>query len=217
MNPDQIIVIRSGKAIDLTLLSGRYKYIIFTGGHGDIYDSSTRYHGQPSYFNGMRVEDFERALKTCTFTSDLLILDSCFSALSLPIFIEKKVLSLNGSAIVSIGACPGWTNAFLGRGKGEAFFSIYNDFFEEMLREVAPEYNSLAIYRNKNGEGKLYQRSYSNLKESLVNSNFSSVDAIIEDIDQMEMYLKNKEIEIEKKSIKELQDLFREGLKRKKL
>ncbi len=216
LQPDELIVVSPGEAIDLHPLKGHYRYILFTGDHGDIHRAGDPRHGAPSTINGMAIEAFERALAHLSIRVDLLILDTCFSAAALPCFIKAKVFSKNALAITALGVCQGWTTALISAEKGAPLAPIFVKILHALEEKFNASYHSIALYRHgQSGAGTLYKKHHQNLSQALESVAFLGIDESIEDLTQIEDFLQKEGIASEEKE--DLDELFQEFLQGKRL
>ncbi|NQY41943.1 MAG: hypothetical protein HRT87_01150 [Legionellales bacterium] len=165
-------------------------------------------------FNGIGANRLKKLLKNSIFTTDLLILDTCFSSSFIQHFVDAGVILPGGKIICAHGECQGYTQAI----KDADEETSLSDSFGKLLEapdELGAKYNSLSIYvhpKSSTESGTLYVRKYDNREEAVETARFLGIKDKIKNILKMEKYLRRKNIKIVPISKQALKNKFKKHL-----
>ncbi|NQY43400.1 MAG: hypothetical protein HRT87_08660 [Legionellales bacterium] len=160
INPDTVIIVENdGKDLDLGALSGNYNYILFTGDHGDLNTD-----GSLKYFNGVKAEKLEKALKKRNFSTRVAVLDTCNSTAALGLFVDNKIINPGGRILSAMGTNLGYSQIFKDYKKGDTIGQSFQDNFDN-IESIGGgnNYNSMTLYVHgtaDNPRGTFYYKDY---------------------------------------------------------
>jgi hypothetical protein len=200
------IIINQNEPFSFDKFKGDYDVVLFTGTHGDFNM------GQPISCNGMSSQALRKALESSQFTAQCIILDTCFGSAFIPHFVEAGAVFPGGKIICTLGECQGFSQGIKDSKRGESLEDIFKKLSEGLYRLSDYQANSLYehhknLANNKLSHGILYTRKYSN-RAQLIEETADIHGDTEDNLNELETYLREKGVIIEKKDKEELQEIF---------